>query len=79
MLMKGALFLQSLLFTPSLCQLLIGVQAIVIKLLCICGEINVMNFFVKGDNLCLCLYHVKRTFYLCIPHKQSTPRDSWSF
>ena len=37
-----------------------------------------MNFFVKGDNLCLCLYRAKRTFYLCIPRNPSTPRDSWS-
>ena len=45
---------------------------------CVCvGKINVMNFFVKGDNLNLCLYHVIRTFYLCIPCNPSTPRDSW--
>ena len=47
---------------------------------CFCvgvGKINVMNFFVKGDNLSLCLYHVIRTFYLRIPRNPSTPRDSW--
>ena len=37
-----------------------------------------MNFFVKGDNLSLCLYRAIRTFYLHIPRNPSTPRDSWS-
>ena len=36
-----------------------------------------MNFFVKGDNLSLCLYRVIRTFYLRIPQNLSTLRDSW--
>ena len=45
---------------------------------CVCvGKINVMNFFVKGDNLSLCLYRVIGTFYLRIPCNPSTPRDSW--
>ena len=52
-------------------------KLIVIVFLCMCWKINVMNFFVKGDNLSLCLYHAIRTFYLHIPRNPSAPRDSW--